>query len=94
MSTKDYSSKRASSVATWRKKPLIVAMALVVGSMPITGFSATVNNVDLSVWQQQGPDENGDWEVSSDKKSVVQTVNGKPTFLVSPNNFINRPLAK
>lgn len=41
----------------------------------------------LDDWEQQGDPSNGDWEVSSDGSSVIQSVNGDPTFFVSPQEF-------
>jgi hypothetical protein len=48
-----------------------------------------LNHVNLSYWQQEGEIANGNWNVSEDNKFVRQTINGHPTFYVSPNNFIN-----
>lgn len=47
-------------------------------------------NVDLSDWEQQGRLGNGNWEPSGPNNEIIlQTINGNPTFYVSPNNFIN-----
>jgi cysteine-rich repeat protein len=40
-------------------------------------------------WQQQGPLANGNWNVSLDFASVLQTINGDPTMFVSPNSYVN-----
>jgi cysteine-rich repeat protein len=40
-------------------------------------------------WQQQGVLSNGNWTVSSNFLSVLQTINGNPTFFVSPNSYLN-----
>lgn len=45
--------------------------------------------IDLSTWQKEGPASNGNWVVSGDASSVVQTINGNPTFFVSPDYFLN-----
>ncbi len=45
--------------------------------------------VDLNTWSQQGPASNGVWDVSTDGSSVVQRINGNPTFFVSPETFLN-----
>lgn len=45
--------------------------------------------VDLRTWKQQGDKRAGDWRVSEDGKYVRQLVNGDPTFLVSPETFID-----
>jgi hypothetical protein len=46
-------------------------------------------NIDLNEWNQEGVAAAGNWVVAADGESVLQTVNGAPTFFVSPNNFIN-----
>ena len=46
--------------------------------------------VDLSNWQQQGLLDDGDWQVTGEQNQFVeQSINGEPTFLVSPFDFIN-----
>jgi hypothetical protein len=45
--------------------------------------------IDLSTWQKRGPAANGIWTVAPDGNSVFQSVNGDPTFFVSPTNQIN-----
>ncbi len=46
--------------------------------------------VDLSNWKQEGLLDNGNWEVTGEQNQfVTQSVNGDPTFFVSPFNFIN-----
>ncbi|WP_349431031.1 putative Ig domain-containing protein [Methylomarinum sp. Ch1-1] len=46
-------------------------------------------NLDLNQWRQQGPLSAGNWQVSGDGLSVVQTINGQPSFFVGPDNQIN-----
>lgn len=41
----------------------------------------------LDGWIQQGAEGNGNWTVSDDGTSVVQSVNGDPTFFVSPQEY-------
>jgi HEAT repeat protein/tetratricopeptide (TPR) repeat protein len=48
--------------------------------------------VDLRSWQQQGPRDNGKWQLAGDGTSVVQTVNGAPTFFVGPASVIDTTL--
>ena len=45
--------------------------------------------IDLTTWAKQGPAANGTWTVAPGGASVFQSVNGSPTFFVSPDNFIN-----
>ncbi len=45
--------------------------------------------IDLNTWSKQGPASNGNWTVAADGSSVFQSINGSPTFFVSPNNYID-----
>ncbi|MCC6536471.1 MAG: PEP-CTERM sorting domain-containing protein [Bryobacterales bacterium] len=54
-----------------------------------TAFAAAI---DLTTWVKRGPAGNGTWSVASGGASVTQTVNGDPTFFVSPGSFINTTL--
>ena len=45
--------------------------------------------IDLNTWAQEGPAGNGNWVVNAAGTQVTQTINGQPTFFVSPQNFIN-----
>lgn len=47
------------------------------------------NELLLNSWNQRGPSNSGNWVVAADNKSVLQTVNGQPTFFVSPDSIIN-----
>lgn len=47
------------------------------------------NPIDLSKWKQEGPIKNGIWDVAPDGGSVLQKVNGDPTFFVSPDEYID-----
>jgi hypothetical protein len=56
-------------------------MSAAVSSAPIP--------IDLTTWQERGPAANGVWTVAPDGTSVFQSINGDPTFFVSPTNQIN-----
>src|SRR5690554_2127573 len=43
----------------------------------------------LDGWLQQGESANGNWVVSDNGRSVTQTVNGDPTFFVSPEDYFD-----
>jgi hypothetical protein len=45
--------------------------------------------IDLRDWRREGASGNGNWSVAADGLSVLQTINGNPTFFVSPNTFID-----
>ncbi len=51
--------------------------------------SASAAPVNLTTWTKEGPAGNGNWVVSGDGSSVLQTINGNPTFFVSPTSFLN-----
>lgn len=60
--------------------------------LPMTAALAAPVPIDLTTWGQRGPSGNGSWNVASDGSSVLQTINGNPTFFVSPDNQINKTL--
>ena len=47
------------------------------------------DNIDLGTWIQEGTLANGNWQVTGGGNDVNQTINGEPTFYVSPDSFIN-----
>lgn len=53
----------------------------------LTGQCQT--NINFNTWSQEGYTANGDWNVQGGGTSVFQTINGDPTFYVSPDTFIN-----
>jgi len=48
--------------------------------------------IDLNTWSKRGPAAHGNWVVAADGASVLQTINGNPTFFVSPANQFNTTL--
>jgi hypothetical protein len=44
---------------------------------------------DLREWSQQGNPSNGEWNISDAGTSVLQTINGNPTFFVSQDELID-----
>lgn len=46
-------------------------------------------DIDLNTWIQEGNSTDGKWTVSASGNSVEQSINGEPTFFVSPDTFIN-----
>lgn len=61
----------------------IVALSIAVGSV------SAQTNVDLNTWSKKGPASNGNWVVHGSGDFVTQTINGSPTYFVSPNDFFN-----
>ena len=75
------------SVRAMRCLGLVLLLALILG---VTNNAARAQTpVDLNTWSQQGPAGNGTWTVEDGGASVVQTINGEPTFFVSPETFSN-----
>ena len=48
--------------------------------------------IDLTAWQKRGPAANGTWTVAAGGGSVFQSINGDPTFFVSPTSQIDTTL--
>lgn len=48
-----------------------------------------VTNVDFNTWTQGGFPSNGNWVVQGGGSQVEQTINGNPTFFLSPLELIN-----
>ncbi len=68
-----------------------LALAAALACLPGAVAAATVP-IDLNAWEQRGPAGNGNWNVAPDGSSVLQTVNGNPTFFVSDSDQINTTL--
>ena len=61
-----------------------------VGTQIITvNVPACLTDVDFYTWQQAGQPANGNWVVENAGAQVRQTVNGNPTFFVTPVDYIN-----
>lgn len=68
----------------------IAATTLSIATLAIaTTAHAAPTPIDLRTWTQEGSPASGNWVVSADGSSVLQTINGYPTFFVSPEEFIN-----
>jgi gliding motility-associated-like protein len=50
---------------------------------------ACLTDVDFNEWQQAGAPGNGNWNILGGGAQVRQTVNGDPTFFVTPVEYIN-----
>ncbi|MBX3600676.1 MAG: hypothetical protein KIS83_20005 [Rubrivivax sp.] len=72
------------------KTPIATAAALLaLAWLPV---AADPVPIDLNAWSKRGPAGNGNWIVAADGSSVLQTVNGDPTFFVSDSDQINTTL--
>lgn len=60
------------------------------GSQIITvNVPACLTDVDFYTWQQAGQPANGNWAVQAAGSQVFQSINGNPTFFVTPVDYIN-----
>jgi hypothetical protein len=64
------------------------SIALCALAMPARGQVP----VNLNTWSEKGPPGNGTWTVAADGSSVLQTVNGDPTFFVGPGDLFNQEI--
>lgn len=72
------------------KTPLATAAALLaLAWLPV---AADPVPIDLNTWSKRGPAANGNWVVAPDGSTVLQTINGNPTFFVSAADQINTTL--
>ncbi|MBN4051325.1 PKD domain-containing protein, partial [bacterium AH-315-M05] len=62
---------------------------LVSGPGGGAAFSQCITNIDFNTWIQEGDPANGTWTVGGGGSWVNQSINGNPTFFVSPDTFIN-----
>jgi len=68
---------------------LLMCIFLFLALLPLTWTPAQAF-VDLSTWSEKGPAANGTWVVSgAANEMVTETINGQPTFFVSPGSFGN-----
>jgi hypothetical protein len=65
---------------------LLAAAVIVISGQ---AWADSVTPIDLRTWAKQGPAGNGNWVVASDGSYVTQTINGDPTFFVSPGDYLN-----
>jgi len=65
-----------------------LVIGLLIGLTPYV-TSAVPMPIDLNTWSERGNAGNGTWTVAMDGSSVFQSINGNPTFFVSPGNYLN-----
>lgn len=66
-----------------------IAVAALFLMLAWTAGSLAQTSVDLNTWSQKGPASAGNWAVENGGDSVYQSINGEPTYFVSPNDFFN-----
>ena len=66
-------------------RPIVVSAFVL--AMAVT--AAAQIQVNLNTWGQRGPSGAGNWTVQGGGSSVFQSINGDPTFFVSPFSQIN-----
>lgn len=67
----------------------ILKTAALLGVMLTPVTQAEEIPIDLNTWSQAGVPSNGNWTVADDGESVFQSINGNPTFFVSPDQLFN-----
>lgn len=55
----------------------------------VVNLPVCLTDVDFNTWVQAGQLANGTWLVENGGARIHQTVNGDPTFFVTPENYIN-----
>ena len=68
------------------------ALEVHVGARPAEEQFVVERPIFLDGWAQQGRPANGEWMVDESGRSVTQTINGEPTFFVSPQNMIDKTI--
>jgi hypothetical protein len=68
---------------SFRQTALVAALSL------LAGVAQAETPIDLNTWSEFGPPNNGNWTVDGSGDFVTQSINGNPTFFVSPNDFFN-----
>ncbi len=63
---------------------LCVTVGVLLVGLAVQGPSARAATNSLNSWTRQGATGSGTWVVAGDRNSVTQTVDGAPTFFVSP----------
>lgn len=67
----------------------VISLFALLCVAPYTLFSQCQTNVNFNTWIQEGFLNNGNWSTQGGGTSVNQSINGNPTFYVSPDTFIN-----
>ncbi len=65
------------------------ALATILLIAAASTATAVPTPIDLNSWSQRGSARNGNWVVAADGSSVLQSINGNPTFFVAPTSQIN-----
>ena len=68
------------------RKILLFSLCILFASI---AYTQCVTTVDFNTWQQGGQPGNGNWVVQGGGSQVHQTVNGNPTFFLSPFALMN-----
>ncbi len=64
-------------------------LGIVLSAYVLLTDAQCVVNVDFNTWIKGGQPGNGNWVVQNGGSQVHQTINGDPTFFVSPFNLMN-----
>ena len=72
-----------------QKRTVTCLLIAIVCLSPITLIAQCANVIDLNTWYRIGPSNTGTWNVNAAGTQVHQTINGFPSFFISPEDFIN-----
>lgn len=72
-----------------RKRLFTCLLIAFVCLSPISLLAQCANVIDLNTWSRIGPTNSGTWNVNAAGTQVHQTINGFPSFFISPEDFIN-----
>lgn len=68
---------------------LILLLTISIIGFSLFSYGQCVTNVDFNTWSQGGFPGNGNWVIRSGGSEIEQTINGSPTFYISPQELIN-----
>lgn len=70
-----------------RVGPVLLVIGAAVFSLGLAGGGLDAAPVSFNDWTVEGASDAGSWEVTDGGATVTQTVNGAPTFFVSPTDL-------
>jgi len=69
---------------------IIFAALMMISFVPKEAGAAGLEYIDLSTWEQKSASASGTWTLEEGNRTVTQSVNGNPTFYVSPDDIIDK----
>ncbi|PLX32993.1 MAG: hypothetical protein C0604_04305 [Clostridiales bacterium] len=69
---------------------IFFAALMMISIAPKEAKAAGLEYIDLSTWEQKSTSGSGTWTLEEGNRTVTQSVNGSPTFYVSPDDIIDK----